>query len=393
MSSLPRSAPDLSRQLVVLRVYAAFTYPFACVPFLYFFFHAHGIGIAAYTNLIAIYYLAMVVAELPTGLLADRFGHRLALVAGPAVLSAGFTTIYLGDSFLHFAGGEALLGLGHSLLSGPPGALLFASLAEAGRAHEYVRHEARLHAVRMLGTGVAFLIGGALASASGYAPTIVLTAALCAVASVVALLARDLPAVRPRTRLLIGDAIAQFRRPGVRWITGYYVLVFCLLRYCFHTYQPYLQEAEQLDPWLLGLLFFALNLVAAPWSRAVPGLLRGLGEHRLLWGMPLLLAGSLMAMAGSIGWLGIALFFVHQAPFGAHWAVLQAYTNHRIGSTSRTTVLSAMSFAGRLAFCGLFPLLGLLQARAGLAVTYLSAGALGCVATLVVMSCAPRTKT
>ncbi len=390
MPRLPRAPIHLPHQLAVLRAYAAFTYPFACVPFLYFYFDDHGIGIASYATLIAIYYLAMVVAEVPTGVIADRFGQRVCLVAGPTLLAAGFLTIGIGDSFGHFAAGEILLGLGHSLLSGAPASLLFASLASAGRTHEYLRQEAWLHALRTLCSGLAFLVGGAVASAWGFRATIPLTAGLCAIGAAIAFFLRDVPTGRARTLPLLGDALAQFKRPDVRWITGYYVLVFCLLRYCFHTYQPYLQAAEKMDPWILGLLFGALNMVAAPWSRAVPGLLRHVGERRLLWALPLLLAASLLAMAGSIGWLGIALFFVHQAPFGAHWAVLQAYANHRIGSVSRTTVLSAMSFAGRLAFCVLFPGLGLLQARVGLEATYVLAGATGVVVTLAVMARAPR---
>src|SRR5690606_1785241 len=36
---------ETQRQVRVLAAYAAFTYPFACVPFLWFYFRDHGIGI------------------------------------------------------------------------------------------------------------------------------------------------------------------------------------------------------------------------------------------------------------------------------------------------------------------------------------------------------------
>lgn len=381
---------QVDRQVRRLGVYAALTYPFACIPFLYFYLRDYGIGIDAYAHLIAIYYATMVIAEVPTGLLADRFGRRLALIAGPSVLAVGFLTMRLGSDFATFACGEILLGLGHSLLSGPPSALLFDSLALAGRAEGYLRTEATLHAWRALGTGLSFLLGGIVATLAGIAPTITLTAGLCAAGAVVALTLREPARKRAHTPVILSTALRELRQRDTRWIAIYYVVVFCLLRYCFHTYQPYLQEAEQENPLVLGVLFCALNVVAAPWSRAVPSLVRSIGERALLWAMPLAMALSLIAMAGAVGTLGIALFFVHQAPFGAHWAVVQAYANRRLTSQARATALSVLSFAGRIAFAALFPLLGWLHAEAGLRTTYVATGVAFVLVTWLVMGRQPR---
>jgi len=384
------AADHVDRQVRILGAYATLTYPFASVPFLYFYLRGFGIGVDDYANLIAIYYVTMVVAEVPTGLLADRFGRRATLIAGPAVLAAGFLTLRFGDGFPSFALGELLLGLGHSLLSGPPSAVLFDSLALAGRAESYLRTEATLHALRTLGTGLAFLLGGIAAAVAGLDATLTLTATLCAGAAVIALWVREPPRHRARTPALLATALTELRQRDARWIAGYYVVVFCLLRYCFHTYQPYLEEARQEDPLALGLLFCALNVFAAPWSRAVPGLVRRFGERALLWSMPMAMALSLIVMAASVGTLGVALFFAHQAPFGAHWALVQAYANHRLSSRARATALSVLSFAGRTVFAALFPLLGLLHRHAGLPAAYCVTGAAGVVVTWLVMRRQPR---
>lgn len=379
-------APDLRP----LTAYAALTYPFACVPFLYFHFRDRGVDVAGYADLIAIYYLVMVVVEVPTGLLADRFGRKATMVLGPMVLAAGFAALWLGEDFASFALGEGLLGLGHSLLSGPPSALLFDTLAAAGLSDRYLRCEARIHAVRTFGTAVAFLVGGCVAYFWDAAATIALSAALCASAGLVAFGLREPPRVKQRARHLLANAWRELRQAAVRWILAYYVLVFCLLRYCFHTYQPYLQEAGEERPLLVGLLFFALNAVATPWSQAVPSLVRRFGERTLLWVMPLAMAVALLVMAGAVGWLGIALFFAHQAPFGAHWAVIQNYANHRLASSSRATTLSLLSLAGRLVFTVLFPLLGWLHARHGLTAAYVAAGSAGVLATAWIMARMPK---
>lgn len=40
------TVPEFERQLRLLRAYAVLTYPFACVPFLFFFFSQQGLDLA-----------------------------------------------------------------------------------------------------------------------------------------------------------------------------------------------------------------------------------------------------------------------------------------------------------------------------------------------------------
>ncbi len=54
---------SLLRQLVALRVYGSLTYPFACIPFLWFWFSDHGIDLTEYGILVSAYYAAMFIAE------------------------------------------------------------------------------------------------------------------------------------------------------------------------------------------------------------------------------------------------------------------------------------------------------------------------------------------
>jgi hypothetical protein len=186
--------------------------------------------------------------------------------------------------------------------------------------------------------------------------------------------------------VLLRAAWTDVRGPGVRAVGAYYMLVFFLLRYCFHTYQPYLEAARQETPLVLGTLFCGLNVLAALGSALVPWARRRFGERALLWAMPLALAGSLLTMACSVDWLGISLFFVHQLPFGMHWSLVHGLANHAIGAPARATVLSLLSFVARLAFAAAFPALGLLQQRHGVSVAYLVVGGAGLVGTCVIMA-------
>ena len=381
---------ELRLQIRALRAFAALTYPFACVPFLWFWFHRHGIDDVGYGIVIAVYYATMVAAEVPTGMLADRFGRRPMLIAGPLLLAVGFATVLAWPSFSGFCVGEALLGLGHAVLSGPPAALLFESLEARGRAHEYHRNEAVVNTLRLLGTAGSFLLGGLLVAAFDIPAAILATTALCIGAAIAGASVAESPARGgdpAARRALLATACREFHAPQVRWIGAYYVVLFCLLRFPFHTYQPFLARAGADDPLFVGGLFFALNVVAAPFSRMTPWLVARAGHRALFWSMPVVIAVSLVAMAGNAGAFGIALFFVHQIPFGTHWAIVHDWINHRIGGASRATVLSAMSFAGRIAFGAMFPLV---MALDDIGLAYRAVGIGGLVATALVMVAMPK---
>jgi MFS family permease len=411
-ATLARLDP-LALQLRRLRLYALLTYPFACVPFLFLFFQRHGMDQGDYGEIVGAYYLAMFLAEVPTGVLADRFGPKRMLVLGPLLLGSGFATLLAVPTHAGFVTGEVLLGLGHAVLSGPPATILYETLREHGQQHRYLTEESRLHALRLLGTGGAFLLGGALASLGNaahdaYDLTIVATCVLVAGACVIATgLAPEpgRPALRPRQ--FLQQVRLDLTRPAVAWLLVYWVVLFTLLRYPFHNYQPYLQAAGAeepllLDPMLTGVLFALMNLLAAPLSSCVPRLVQRWGRPTLFWGMPLVLCLSLLVMAAerqaaaeghgsrALAWLGVSMFFVQQVPFGMHWALVQEFVNHRIGAGARTTVMSVLSLGARAGYAACNVALFHSQQASGMAATLAWAAALGIAATVAVLWLRPR---
>lgn len=405
--------PPLERQLRLLRGFGLLTYPFACVPFLFLWFQSHGLDAAGYGEVLSTYYLAMLLAEVPTGMLADRFGPKGMLVLGPGVLAAGFATLLWWPTRPGFLVGEAMLGIGHAVLSGPPTVMLYESLRAHGQEARYLAEEARVNARRLLGTGFSFALGGLVAhlgdaSHTAYGLTIAATCALELLAVGIALRTiapARAPALRPRH--LLRQVGTELRKPAVAWLCGYWIVLFALLRFPFHNYQPYLGATATLEPWfgaplLVGALFTVLNLFAAPLSSLLPRLVQRHGRLWLFWLMPLVLAASLLVMAGErlaaaggdgsvlLAWCGVSMFFVQQVPFGMHQSLLNEFVNHRLGAAARTTVLSALSLLARLAYAGINLLLFRLQARHGLGPALGLAGLVGAGATVLVMWLRPR---
>jgi hypothetical protein len=329
------------------------------------------------------------------------------------LLAAGFGALLAWPSYAGFVAGEVLLGLGHAVLSGPPSTILYETLREHGQQHRYLVEESRIQSHRLLGTGSSFLLGGALAwlgsdGGDAYHLTIVATCVLCAVAAVIATTLATEPGRRaPRVREFLHQVRTDLTNRAVLWLLAYWAVLFTLLRFPFHDYQPWLQAASReepvfLDSMFVGLLFAAMNLAAAPLSAAVPRLVRSAGRRSLFWAMPLVLCGSMAVMAAerhlaaegsgtrALAWLGVSMFFVQQVPFGMHVALLQDFVNHRIGDQARTTVLSALSLVARCfyAICnvGLFHV----QRSNGIASALFWTAAGGVAATVAVMFVRPR---
>lgn len=390
------------------------TYPFACVPFLYLYFADHGLDAGDYGEVLTAYYVTMFVAEVPTGVLADRFGPKRMLLLGPLILAGGFGTMLASPNYTGFLIGEILLGLGHSVLSGPPTAVLYETLLRHDQQHRYLAEESRIHACRLYGTGSAFLLGGLLvhygdAEGTAYRLAIIVTCALHAIATLCALrLPTHVASRQPgKPREFLDHARRELRRPPVRWLLFYWLVLFTLLRFPFHNYQPYLKATGEIEPLLangivIGLVFAVLNLVAAPLSSRVPQLVTRFGRRTLFWGMPMVLGMSLLVMTGERFladsghgtrlwcWVGVSMFFVQQVPFAMHWPILHEFVNHRIGSAARTTVLSVMSLGARSAYALVNVLLFHLQARHGLGTALLAAAVFGMTCAVLVMWIRPR---
>lgn len=154
-----------------------------------------GLSGAQISVLFAIWSAVGIVAEVPSGALADRFSRRSVLVVGGILEAAGFALWITLPGFTAFAAGFVLWGLGGALTSGALEALLYDGLAAADARSRFTGVLGQVRGAELLAQVPGAIAAWALFDLGGYPPVGWAGVACCLAAAVVA---TRLPEVRAR---------------------------------------------------------------------------------------------------------------------------------------------------------------------------------------------------
>ncbi len=114
------------------------------------FFLARGVTLGETFTLSLVYSLASLVAEVPTGYLADRFGRKRTMLLGVVLLVAANIISFFAHGFFQFSFFFALLAFSGSCFSGTEEALLYDSLKETKQEHKMTAFNGRMFASRSM---------------------------------------------------------------------------------------------------------------------------------------------------------------------------------------------------------------------------------------------------
>ena len=135
---------------------------------MFFLFFLDKLPIEQVLWLESIFYLAVVILEVPSGYFSDTIGRRATLVISAIGIVCAHGLFFFGsyavDVFPLYALAQVLLAVGTSFKSGTDTTLHYDSLHSLGREDEYPAREAIASRNSFMASAIAALIGGIVAS-------------------------------------------------------------------------------------------------------------------------------------------------------------------------------------------------------------------------------------
>lgn len=339
-----------------------------------------GFSLTQVTTAEGLFLVGVLLLEVPTGAVADRYGRSVSMALGAVVLGAAILIFAFTTSFPVLMASFLLWSVASALMSGADMALLYDTLKAAGREAQYEKLAGRGMAFTWSGVVFATLLGGPFAAVFNTQATMFLGAVTCLATGAVALSIWEPPHIKEGASQpyfqSIGAAFSEaWRAVDVRIVIMLAGTAFAALEAVHYLIQPYLVNRDI----EVGVMFSLLQ---------VPILLAGLGGA--------LLAGRVSGRAGTKALLlgpifgavcyavlavspGLTAYLALPLLIGVSSCVepiATGYINRRIGSERRATVLSISSMTRSLVMAALAPGLGYTTDRWGIGEAFAVGGAI-----------------
>jgi len=334
-----------------------------------------GLSLSEILLLQAIFSLATVVMEYPTGYLSDRLGYRTALLFASVLGITGWLTYTLAGDFLTVMFAEIQLGISYAFVSGTDSALLFETLRSENREEEYLHHDGRMTAWAQGGEAAGAIGAGVL-----YAWMPLLPFLLQVLVWLTAwLICRRLHEPTAHHTEPIVSHWHEARRiarralvdvPGLRWTLLLGAVLGLASFFPVWLVQPYMQANNVPLPWF-GPAWAAANLSVSIGSLLSARLTFHLGRRGMISLFLLLIATGYLGLAFTHAVWGFAWYFLLTLMRGLQGPLLRLHVQQRSERSERASILSLKSLLFRSGFIVTAPAVGWLADRANFTATFL----------------------
>ncbi len=310
-----------------------------------------NLTIAEIAGLQTMLLVSSLVMEIPTGVLADRFGHVGSYRPALIVLAGGEFLFLFARDYPTFLLIQFITGTGFAFASGSVDAILYDSLPEGNRTSAMQQAKGMLGAATQLGSVVAYSIGGLIAAdltLSRMTMTIVMGALAVTTAASLSFGLREgddfAHRARPDTRKLLGTAWMAIRTNGdLRRIMLLSIVTCSFGAHLLVFYQQYFLETGVPGVWFgVGLSLASVVVVVAQfYAWKLPVFLGTRWSLALATGIPGVLY---LAMAwNQVAWLAVALFIVQWGAMHVSAPLFSGLFNAHLPDSARATGLSLIN--------------------------------------------------
>lgn len=315
------------------------------------YLQSRGLSLLEVSSIWSIIVGTIFLAEVPTGVIADRFGKKRSVAVALFLQFFGEFLFLFAESYLAFVLIAILAGIGYSFLSGASEAIVYETLPEENRAHRMKVAMGNIGGAYQLAFFAAPLLGSLVISElvlGKYLLGIGLTAGSVLIAFLLSLTLQEPPRLQsdrpPSSLAILKHGLAQItRNRKVQWIAGVAILTSTFSNALVTLYQPHFVNAGVRTSLPIGLALALGGLAAFGVQKYIYAIEQRLGR----WGLFALsilpgLFYILLAFASNLVTL-LPVFVLTYALADARNPLLSAYQNEQIESQTRATAISLIN--------------------------------------------------
>ncbi|MDE2934693.1 MAG: MFS transporter [Chloroflexota bacterium] len=334
-----------------------------------------GLSLTQLTALDAPFWILLIVLEVPTGAIADRWGRKISLSYGALTNAIAVVVFGIATNFGVLLISYMVWAAAFTLYSGADSAFVYDSLRATGRERDYTKLWGRARAIQAVGAVLGLLLGAPLAHFTTLWVPVVASGGLMAVAWIVSFSFREPPRFenpdeQPSYFNVVKEAFGvAFGKPSVRYMMLLTAGVMGVGVSMIILQQPFLSDHE-MPIWSFGIFLTPGQLLSMVAALVTYRVLTLIGVSRIIILMPLVVMTTAVGL-GAIDYVAAFAFYpLTTTMFAMSFVVISDYLNRRIPSANRATILSIHNMIFSLAVAGMEPLLGWLGDTWGLPVAY-----------------------
>jgi MFS family permease len=330
------------------------------------YFQARGLNYVQINSLWGIIVASKAIAEVPTGMLADKAGRKASIIIALVLQLIGELLFIFADTYLLFVVVAIIAGIGFAFLSGCFEAMMYDSLKHVSKEGEMQKVSGVNEALAQLAIIIGSFCGGFLAldlQLESFLLVIMLTACSVAISVVVSCFLKEPATAYTHSEnsglTLLKDGIQLLKtNTSLQRIVLLSVFATPFINYLLNFYQPYFVQSHVPGIWLgiaLALASF-LGMFSSKYAYLLEktfGVRRGVLIATLLPGI----FYWLMAIITQ-PWAAILLFVFAYSSMNFQKPLFADYMNRHIESQNRATVLSLISMVSGVYVAGMGLLIG-----------------------------------
>ncbi len=163
----------MHRNINLTYLISSFSWGRFFLPVVALFYIASEVTLEEFGIIFAVFSLATLLFEIPSGMFADKVGRRYSLLISKACYLVEISILAFGNGFVPFLVAKVISGFGVSLSSGTTESLLYDSLKETGDEDKYKKVVSKWYVWMNVSMAFVFIIGAYLFSIDPKLPAIV----------------------------------------------------------------------------------------------------------------------------------------------------------------------------------------------------------------------------